>query len=297
MTINLSGKTGGGGSHYTPVLVAANDSITQASPYTYSGLSQLPGFVGNGDIIAMPSIANGAWSYYNSSGTQVFSFGPANANASADYWAGLYYDGDEDAVYMVAYDSATTPDTFYLCKRTAGVTTAIGSGVQITFTSSPYWSYAPNLPGGSLIQPTPDNTSTIDIRVAENGKMTQYTLDKTTGAQVGGGVNLYNTNVTGNVPCFYETPNGNHVSIISSSDTNTATAVVGNGTVFRPMRVSQELTGLYVYATNQYVKPIVWGDYVVVTTCSNTGGITPPLYYKTDFDNWVDSLAENIGIA
>lgn len=287
---SITGGTGGGAYPFPTLPTPLNNDgyISQTSNIIPHGGTLV-------DNIQIPTaFATGATGDYvgKLGETTVWTVNATDVNAAADGFWGIqacWYDSVNDRLYVVAIDTGTTPDTYYL----AYITVETGA---ITNVGNAQFGTQPTDINGDL-------TVNIQRGAIDSGNFTVRTSDRTivinesTGAEVS---NAAETNVLAGFEVgTYSTLDATimvHKNALDSTETSGAFELIKSGNMIRvpsPMPLfSNVLNG-----TEENFLP--WGDKVKVlknTNTATTGGVIRT-FNRAQFDQWLQDVARFGGVS
>ena len=255
----------------------------------------------------LPTVAGAAVTFHNAAGTLIWSKDPSvfsNGVDQGQYFGAFSYDSVDNLFYVLARAASQQTFLFGTVSLT-GVVNLISVSTQ-TFASPLLW---PNTKGCTLTQPAGAGSTEFHLNNAfYSGSSLQQqsaVIRKSDGVWTTSPASTFpNADIAyaSGIPYSpsYFNVNGIGVSAGSIDFTNPPVIYICNKTLGKYATIqSSELAGLqYLFSQVNTGAYSTWGDYV--TYISGVAGTTDPLvpniFPKVDFDNWLDEMAEFVGV-
>ncbi|MCK5026313.1 MAG: hypothetical protein KAS15_06970, partial [Nanoarchaeota archaeon] len=238
----------------------------------------------DGSYIVLPAGSTGTLYRYNTAGGIVWSVVRTDIGANVDSWTGVFWlDTDDSAIWVWAYDYTTAPDTYYLAKIALadGTVTNIGTcqpgDSRFGNSRTSYYSERASMGFGDLT--IRDGDYKIVLNTTDGSIVSAVAQVTQNGAAISPGSN-------------YETADG--AIYISSFATGNAAndpyAIITRGGSTRLIMLDASSPRI----TSSWTTP--WDGYVAMSSSSSGNVYGPRFYSRTDFDDWLKRLADNLGL-
>lgn len=211
---------------------------------------------------------------YNTAGNPIWSVAPTDINTNCDRFTGCaWLDTSDSAIWVWAYDSGTTPDTYYLAKiaLSDGAITNIGTcqpgDGYFEYYFERYYNERASMGSGNLT-----------IRDGDY----KIVLSTTDGSIVSAATQVTQNGIAIDSYANYETADGS-IYWVGTADTG-PTVKLKRGGLTKQIRLPDEC-----YWNGGY--PRLWGGYVAIKN-----NYSPTFFNRTDFDNWLAELADFYGL-
>jgi len=259
------------------------------------GLADIvPGFAGNGDYIKLPYTGETTLYYYSNANVLLWSKAVTSIHANCDLWVGFTYDNIDNIIYGVAVDTGTSPYTYYTFSiNSAGTITNIGNAVPLaSYTAA--WVTQVSVGGSSLIQRVSPGSGNLKLRSTTQTGGLECELSIINGVFTSQPTTIYD-GYSFYFMCDYKNSNGVSIGGFIVQPTGALVQISKR----YPVRIVLPYTcGVPSHSYDGHgLKPIVWGDYIALVSVHNYPYIFGPvLFDRTEFDAWMDDLAEVAGI-
>ena len=253
--------------------------------------NRLEGFSGDGDYIELPTAAaSGVIQYFNSAGASQWTVAKADINALVDEFIGFVF--DDNVIYVVAADNATTPDTFYTASiNSAGTVTNIGNAAPANdFTTvAGKWSVANTSVGSSMVLRGSVGSGNLFVRQNETAGMEQMEINISNGAIVSDPATLLPSLLR---YCAWKTTDDLYLGFTSA-----ATPYISDLTrpALRGM-ISAAYAPVGVYQNG--TKPVQWKGYVCMCQPNSAAASNySRLFEISVFDAWIKRMYATMGLS
>ena len=271
------------------------------SPALYN-FNYLPGFNGDGDYFKFPlsPIATADLTYYNASGSLVWTYEPTDIDAACERWTGFHYDKTDNLLYVIVADYAVSPGTYYLASiDAAGTITNIGNDTpSVDFDSGALTGWMtsdPDAPTNSaMVQRAADGSGNLFIRATTNSAgLEEAEINISTGAFVSDPTSIKHGVASSWVGTFYKTDDDIYVGAYSPqavSNMGVFYLLICYGSLQTSIPIAPGLVPFAIEADGLH--PFQHGDYVAfvgnMQSRMSYGGWA--IYDKTTFEAWVKEL-------
>lgn len=284
MTIKLSRK---GGAGWEGRLSPPEPLLKEINSITRFGID-LPTPDNDGTFIRLPSSGTAGLIKNDVTGTPVWTVVPADINAACDEWSNMFWlDTVDDAIWVWAADTNTSPNTMYLATvdLTTGAVTNIGTsqptGDHYIYSSiGEYYYTRASMGSGDLT-----------VRVGES----KVVINTGTGALTADTVTVTQNGNTLVQSPNYETEDGAIYTRIFPLASVLVTGGI-SGNIQRGGKYTEVQLPGGSPAGAASPSPILWGGYVAIITEGTNLIQNARFFARSDFDDWLERICDFYGL-
>lgn len=288
-------RTGGGAYPAAPSGDLTYPASTVNASITNSHATMSPPTAEAGGFISLPTSSTGTYRLTDDGNNIVWTITLANITTAitgtASKWIGFTL-GTDDLSWVAVIDTATAPDTIYICSVDAvGAITALANGAQFTVqATNPEWGADPDTNQGSNLYRASDGSGNFFVRMGIGQEME---INETTGALVTDPSGVWNAP---SVP--HKTANGTYIGGFNSDGAgDNSTEIAVTHTQFDGLVNLASDSGAPTSTELGGIIPMQWQGRVVMGSFKSAARVVnPKAFVLKEFDDWADQLAVNVGV-